>query len=115
MTQTQIALAFSEGQFELTFPYLADNLEWIIIDDNHFIGKEAVIQHCEKVSDYFNSVRTDFRTLHVIQDGNKIAINGTAEFFKDDQRVSYVSACDIYLFNSNGKLEKITSYCIEEK
>lgn len=30
MTQKQIAEAFSNGKFELTYPYLADNVQWTV-------------------------------------------------------------------------------------
>jgi len=33
MTTKEIAEAFSIGNFELTFPYLADNVKWIVVGD----------------------------------------------------------------------------------
>lgn len=35
--------AFSNGQFELAYPYLAENVEWIVIGKKHFEGKKALI------------------------------------------------------------------------
>jgi len=40
---------------------------------------------------------------------------GTAEFIRDNQLVSTVSACDVYEFNSSRKIVKITSYCIKHQ
>jgi len=48
-------------------------------------------------------------------DGNKVVINGTAGFLKDNKRVSFVSACDIYGFDDNNQIQHITSYCIQRK
>jgi hypothetical protein len=59
-------------------------------------------------------VTTDFKTLNIIAEGNKVVINGTAEFMRDNQRVSFVSACDVYEFDDNNQIQNITSYCIQK-
>lgn len=115
MTKTKIAESFSKGNFELTYPYLADNVEWEVVGESVFNGKVAVIQNCEQTAQYFKSVTTNFKTIHVIAETNKVAINGTAEFIRDHKRLSFVSACDVYEFNENKQLQKITSYCIPDK
>lgn len=115
MTITEIALAFSKGEFEKTFPYMDEDITWTVVEDDEFSGKKAVMQRCKQVSQYFNSVTTRFETLHTLTEGNKVAISGTAEFFKENKRISFVSACDLYEFNANNKLTRITSYCIQKK
>lgn len=115
MTQKQIAEAFSNGKFEVAYPYLADNIEWTVVGENVFKGKNAVIQNCEQTANYFKSVTTNFKTINVIEETNRIAINGTAEFIRENKRVAFISACDVYEFNGNNELQKITSYCIQEK
>ena len=115
MTQRQIAEAFSNGNFELTFPYLADTVQWTVVGDNVSEGKQAVIETCNKVAGYFKSVTTGFKTINIIAETNRFAINGTAEFMRDGKRVNFVSACDVYEFNNDNKLQTITSYCIEDK
>lgn len=113
MTKTEIAKLFSTGQFEVIYGFLANDVEWLVLGETRLIGKQDVVAHCKQVGSYFESVTTDFRILNVIADGDKIAINGTAEFLRDNKRVSYVSACDLYEFNPDGQIEKITSYCIQ--
>ncbi len=115
MTNTEIAKAFSIGEFEKTYPFISDHAAWAVIEENRFIGKQAIINNCEQVGNYFKSVQTNFKTLHVISEGNKIVINGTAEFLRENKRISFVSACDIYEFNDNNEIEIITSYCIQSK
>lgn len=115
MTIATIATAFSNGEFEKTYPFISDNAVWTVIEENSFTGKHAIIENCEQVSRYFKSVTTRFNMLNVIADGNKIAINGTAEFLKDNKRVAYVSACDVYEFNQQGQIEIIQSYCIQSR
>jgi len=115
MTKTTIAQAFSNGDFEKTYPFIAENAVWTVIAENAFMGKQAIIDHCEQVASYFKSVTTDFKTLNIIADGNKVAISGTAEFLRDGTSLNFVSACDIYEFDANNQILNITSYCIEEK
>lgn len=96
MTQTQIAEAFSHGHFELTYSFLSNQVQWHIIGNVLLDGKEAVINNCQQVAGYFQSVTTNFETIHVIAANNKVAINGTAEFIREGKRVSFVEACDVY-------------------
>jgi hypothetical protein len=113
MTKTEIAKAFSNGEFEKTKNFISDNAEWIVIEEDSFIGKQAILDNCEQVGNYFKSVTTKFKTLNIITDGNKVVINGTAEFLRDNKRISFVSACDVYEFNEKSEIQKITSYCIQ--
>ena len=115
MTKEVIAKAFSTGEFEKTYDFIADDAVWVVVEENTFEGKRAIIENCEKVSAYFKAVTTDFKTLHVIADGNNVVINGTAEFLRNNKRVSFVYACDIYAFNTEGQVQHITSYCIQRK
>ncbi len=115
MTQSAIAEAFSNGQFAITYPYLADHVEWTIVGEVQFSGKEAVITHCEQTAGYFTTVKTDFITLNIISSADRVAINGTAEFIRDGKRVSFISACDMYEFDGENRVTRITSYCIPEK
>jgi len=113
MTITEIAQAFSIGEFEKTYAYISKSAQWTVIEENTFIGRQAIIDNCNQVSSYFKSVSTNFITLNVIADGNKIVINGTAEFLRGNKRLSFVSACDIYVFNDDNQIQNITSYCIQ--
>ena len=115
MMNKDIAVAFSNGEFELTINSIADDAIWDVIEENKFVGKEAIIEQCNQVGAYFKSVSTDFKTLNVIQDKNHVVVNGTAEFIRNNQRVSFIFACDVYEFNDHGKIQNITSYCIQSK
>lgn len=115
MTKSEIAKAFSNGEFEKTYKFISDSAEWTIIEEDGFMGKEDIISNCEQVSSYYKSVTTDFKTQNIIESGNKVVISGTAEFFRDNKRISFVSACDIYEFDDNNQIHNITSYCIQSK
>lgn len=115
MDKKEIAIAFSTGSFEKTFPFFAEKIEWNIIGENCFTGKETVIKNCTQTSEYFNSVTTDFAVEQIIEERNFIAIIGTAKFSKEGVPLAHVSACDVYEFNEKNLLIKIRSYCVTEK
>lgn len=115
MTKIEIAKAFSNGEFEKTYKFISDIAEWTVIEDDKFIGKQAILDNCKQVGNYFKSVETDFKTLNIIADRHKVVINGTAEFMRENKRISFVSVCDIYEFNEKNQIQNITSYCIQSK
>lgn len=112
MTIIDIATSFSTGKFNLIYDFIAPEAEWEIVGESLFSGREQIIANCERVRSYFNTVMTNFKIANILVDGDKVFINGTAEFFKNDQLVSFISACDFYQFNEQKQLIKITSYCI---
>lgn len=115
MTKPEIATAFSNGEFEMTKDFIAHDAIWQVVEEDKFVGKNAIIENCNMVGQYFKSVTTKFHTLNVISENNKVVVNGTAEFIRDGKRVSFVSACDIYEFNDSDQIQRITSYCIQAK
>ena len=115
ISQKAIAESFSNGKFELAFPYLSELIIWNVIGENIFEGKSEVIANCKQTTNYFNSVKTNFKTNNIIAIDNKVVVTGTAEFIREGKRVSFVSACDVYEFNDDNQLVKISSYCIPEK
>ncbi|TXI91618.1 MAG: nuclear transport factor 2 family protein [Neisseriales bacterium] len=112
MTIIDIATSFSTGKFNLIYDFITPEAEWEIVGESLFSGREQIIANCERVRSYFNTVMTNFKIANILVDGDKVVINGTAEFFKNDQLVSFISACDLYQFNEQKQLIKITSYCI---
>ena len=115
MTKKSIAKSFSNGEFENVFDFLAENAVWEVVEENTFHGKKAIIENCKQVAAYFQSVTTHFEIFNVIAEENKVAVNGTAEFIKEGNRVSVVKAFDLYEFNDQEHIQKITSYCIQAK
>ena len=111
----QIAEEFSLGSFESTFPHLSEDIEWNIVGENTFSGKSEVISNCKRTAEYFSSVDTKFVTEEIISVKNKVVIIGSAEFLKNGERISFVKASDYYEFDNEGKILKISSYCISEK
>lgn len=115
MTYTEIALAFSNGAFAKIYPYLHEDIEWQVIGEAVYSGKTAVIGQCEQTAAYFQSVTTIFTTEATLTQERNVAVSGTAEFLRNQQRLAFVEACDLYQFDEEGFLYKIKSYCITAK
>ena len=114
LSKKEIAEAFSNGNFLITFPYLSDEIIWNVIGEKVFEGKSEVVHNCKQTSEYFKSVQTNFTTEEIIETNSRVIIQGTGEFLRNGERVSFITACDVYEFNANGELAKISSYCIAE-
>jgi ketosteroid isomerase-like protein len=115
MTKTEIAKAFSIGKFDEVIHYIADDAIWEVVEEDKFVGKNAIIENCNLVGHYYRSVTTSFKMLNVISEDDMVAVNGTAELNRDGKQASFVSACDIYSFNDFDQIQKITSNCIKTK
>ncbi len=111
----EIAVSFSNGNFETTFPYLSENITWHVIGEILFQGKSEVMANCKQTSEYFKTVQTEFKTDDIIESDAKIVVRGSVEFSRDGKRLNYILACDVYEFNDDNKLENILSYCIPDK
>mgnify|MGYP000928131597 CR=1 FL=1 len=115
MNIKEIAVAFSNGKFESVYPDLSENIIWNIAGERILSGKAEVIEYCNGVAEYFKSVTTNFTTYNVIVSEDRVSINGGAEFIREGKIISAVESCDVYEFDNNGKLLKVTSYCIHLK
>lgn len=115
MTKSEIAQAFSRGDFEKCFAYLTDQTIWDTPGEQNLTGRKEIESFCNNVRAYFDRVITNFQQLNVIENANCVAINGTAEFIHENKRISFVSSCDIYVFDANNNIASITSYCIADK
>ncbi len=115
MNNKEIAAAFSNGKFEKVYANLSDAIVWKVVEENVFNGKTEVVQQCEQVAAYFRSVETNFVTQHIVGEDQIVVVTGTAEFIRNKQPISFVSACDVYEFNDENQIKYITSYCIPRK
>lgn len=116
MKKREIAESLSNGNFEKVADDLAENVEWNMYEESDFIkGKGAFIEFAEKIAGYFRSVETKFETTGTIEDENRVAVYGKAEFIRDGKTVNSVNSCDVYEFDGDGKVAKVHSYCNSER
>ncbi|MBX2939796.1 MAG: hypothetical protein KF880_06940 [Ferruginibacter sp.] len=109
---SEIAQHFSTGVFHKVYDHISDDACWEVVGTSCFNDKSAIIDNCNSVTEYFNSVHTEFTIHNVVMEGNKVVVNGTARFSKGEKILSIVSACDLYMFNDEHQLTNIISYCI---
>ena len=108
----EIAELFSSGKFSEVENYLSDDIVWNIYEEKQIItGKPAVLELMKKVGNFFGSVTTKFETFGILEEGDKVAIYGRAEFIRGSTTVNTVYSCDVYIFNPFGKIKKVHSYC----
>lgn len=112
MNTKQIALLFSEGQFDKITLFLADTATWYIYEEKQVLqGKEAILGFVSQIAQYFKSVTTAFETSGCISEKNTVAVYGKATFFRDEKVINTVNSCDVYEFDSTGNILSIHSYC----
>ena len=109
---SQIAEAFSRHEFEKTYPYLLDTIEWNLVGDQQIKGHENVIKSCRQSADYLATVTTAFSQFTVIVGGTHVVIDSLADYVDEQQNKTHIASCDIYEF-IEGKLAKITSYSVD--
>jgi hypothetical protein len=115
-TYKEIATLFSTGKFAEVESHLSDDIVWNIYEEKKVLsGKRSVSEFMKKTEDYFKSVTTKFETFGILEDGDKVAIYGIAEFIRGSKTVNTVYSCDVYIFNPFGKIKKIHSYCNSNK
>lgn len=115
LSKKEIAELFSTGKFEATFPYLAEEVTWKIAGDKQLNGKSEVMSICKDAALTESLSQSIMTTEQVIKDDNKVVIKGSGEFIRHGKKVRLVAACDIYEFNADDQVERISSYCIEER
>ena len=107
----EIARAFSGHQFEAAYPYLDDDVTWLVVGGRELTGKESVQAECEESASYLAGVTTDFRRFRALVGVDWVVIDSLAEYTDPKGEVSVVASCDIYDF-SDGMIRRIASYNI---
>src|SRR5262245_55894136 len=96
-TPVEIASLFSEGKFSEVEGYLSEDVEWNIYEEKQILkGKQSVLDFMRKVGQYFKTITTKFETFGMLEDGNKVAIYGRAEFIRESKTINVIYSCDIY-------------------
>ena len=108
----QIAEAFCSHQFAVAYPYMADEIQWHIVGRERLIGREAVIDQCERAAKYLKTVSTSITKLKSIRTKTCAVVEGAAEFRNGEILTSSVASCDVFQF-SDGRMIEITSYIVE--
>jgi predicted SnoaL-like aldol condensation-catalyzing enzyme len=111
-TNKKTSEEFSSGNFESTYPHLAEDIQWNILGSTTLKGKKAVIDHCTKMRG--EMAGATMKNLNHISDGDIIVVQGHCDYKNPDNTNGRVEYCDVYRFK-NDTVQEITSYCIEAK
>lgn len=109
LTNRQIAEAFSKHEFERTYPYLSDTIQWNLVGSERIAGKVDVMRTCRESASYFDTVTTTFTQFVVLTGDDFVVIDSLADYRDAQQQTNRIASCDIYRF-TDGKLADITSY-----
>ena len=108
----QIAEAFCSYRFAVAYPYMADEIKWNIVGKEELVGREAVIDRCDKSAKFLETVSTISTKLKINRAETCVVVEGAAQFQDQENQTSSVASCDVFQF-SDGRLVEITSYVIE--
>ena len=61
----QIAEAFCSHRFVVTYPYMAHEIKWTIVGREELMGREAVIDRCDKSAKFLETVSTTITKLKI--------------------------------------------------
>ena len=110
----QIPEACCSYRFVVTYPYMADEIKWNIVGREELIGREAVIDRCDKSAKFLETVSTTITRMKINRAETFVVVEGAAQFQDQENQTSSVASCDVFQF-SDERLVEITSYVIELK
>ena len=91
---------------------MADEIKWNIVGGEEVMGREAVIDRCDKSANFLETVSATITKLDIHPAKRFVVMEGAAQFQDQEHQTSGVAGCDVFQF-SDGRLVEITSYVIE--
>ncbi len=111
-TPETVARAFSSHRFAEAYPYLAEDVRWVLVGGPTLIGKQAVIDTCEQTLQELAQTTTSFTKFRTIVGAAAVVVDAVGEYRAPDESRSVVASCDIFEV-SGGLIHEITSYTTE--
>ena len=96
----------------MTYPYKADEIKGNIVGREELMGREAVIDRCDKSAKILETVSATITKLIINRAEIFVVLEGAEQFQDQENQASNVASCDVFQF-SDGRLVEITSYVIE--
>ena len=87
----QIAEAFCSYRFDVTYPYMADEIKWNIVGREELMGREAVIYRCDKSAKFLETVSAIITKLKINRAETCVVVEGAAQFQDQDNQTSSVA------------------------
>ena len=95
----QIAEAFCSYRFAVTYPYMADEIKWGIVGREELVGREAVIDQCNKSAKFLETVSATITKLKINRAETCLVVEGAAQFQAQENQTSSVASCDVFQFS----------------
>lgn len=108
----QIATAFSNHQFEQTYPHLADDIVWDNIGGAKLAGNADVVDACDQATAYSATITMSFSRFRAVVGERSVVIESEATYVDGQNDTSSVASCDIHDVE-DGRLARITSSNVE--
>lgn len=102
--------AFARNDANEVLAQLADDVQWRMVGDRTFQGKEAVEEALRSMAG--DQPATELRIDHILTHGREAALDGVLTFESGRQ----IAFCDIYVFSSTSKsarIREMNSYAVE--
>lgn len=101
--------AFDRNDTAAILSYMTDDVTWTVVGHESINGKESMKKAFEDPSmKILESTKEN-----IIVAGNAGAVNGVVKC-ECEGKITNINYCDIYELE-NGKIKKMTSYCIDKK
>lgn len=114
MDTRQLAEAFSAHRFEEVYERLAESVTWVLPGQESIDGRAAVVAACRGAAEAFAGMAgTSFERFVSVGDASTAAVDAIGRYEGADGSVSVVSSADVYEFDADGMLVRITSYAVE--
>jgi hypothetical protein len=76
----QIAEAFCSHRFAVTYPYMAEEIKWNTVGIEEAIGREAVIERCNRSAKFLETVSSRITKLEIHRAETFVVVEGAAQF-----------------------------------
>ena len=114
MSPRQVAEAFSSHRFDEVHDRLHDDVSWVLPGQDPIVGKPAVVAACtEAAAGFAGLASASFDRFVAVGDDTTAAVDAIGRYEQADGTVSVVSSADVYEFDEQGRLVRITSYAVE--
>ena len=111
-TPESIARAFSGHAFAEAYPYLAEDVHWVLVGGPTLVGKQAAVEACEGTLQELADTDTTFSKFRTIVGTDAVVVDVIGEYTAPDKAKSVVASCDIFDF-ADEMIRSITSYTTE--
>jgi hypothetical protein len=108
----RISEAFCSHGFVVTYPYMADVIRWNIVGREELMGREAIIDRCDKSARFLETLSTTIAKLRIDRAEAFAVVEGAALFQDQEDQTSSVASRDVFQF-SECRLVGITTYIVE--